>query len=103
MLCGEIYDISIGQCVKAKIDGNLLSVPFTIENAELWSLAAPRLYTVRVIVEGDCVEVKTGFRRVECTNDKKFTINGRRVRVHGVFVGHDRMPKGNAVSKAEIS
>ena len=95
--------VTLTKSVKAKIDGNLLSVPFTIENAELWSLAAPRLYTVRVIVEGDCVEVKTGFRRLECTNDKKFTINGRRVRVHGVFVGHDRMPKGNAVSKAEIS
>ncbi len=95
--------VSLSKSVKAKIDGNLLSVPFTIENAELWSLGSPRLYTVRVTVGEDVVEVKTGFRRIGCTNNEKFTINGRRVRVRGVLLGHDRMPRGNALSKAEIS
>ena len=95
--------VSLSKTVKAKIDGNLLSVPFTIENAELWSLGSPRLYTVRVTVGEEAVEVKTGFRKIEVTAEKKFTINGRRVRVRGVLLGHDRMPKGNAVSKAEIN
>ena len=95
--------VSLSKTVKAKIDGNLLSVPFTIENAELWSLGSPRLYTVRVTIGEEAVEVKTGFRKIEVTAEKKFTINGRRVRVRGVLLGHDRMPKGNAVSKAEIS
>ena len=94
--------VSLSKTVKAKIDGNLLSVPFTIDNAELWSLGSPRLYTVKVTVEDESVEVKTGFRKIEVTPDKKFTINGRRVRVHGVLLGHDRMPKGNAVSEVEL-
>ncbi len=95
--------VSLSKTVKAKIDGNLLTVPFTIENAELWSLGSPRLYTVRVTIGEEAVEVKTGFRKIEVTAEKKFTINGRRVRVRGVLLGHDRMPKGNAVSKTEIS
>ena len=95
--------VSLSKTVKAKIDDNLLSVPFTIENAELWSLGSPRLYTVRVTIDDESVEVKTGFRKIEVTSEKKFTINGRRVRVRGVLLGHDRMPKGNAVSKSEIN
>ena len=95
--------VSLSKTVKAKIDGNLLSVPFTIENAELWSLGSPRLYTVRVTINEESVEVKTGFRKIEVTAEKKFTINGRRVRVRGVLLGHDRLPKGNAVSNGDIS
>ncbi len=95
--------VSLSKVVKAKIDGNLLSVPFTIENAELWSLGSPRLYTVRVTIGEEAVEVKTGFRKIEVSSEKKFTINGRRVRVRGVMLGHDRMPQGNAVSKAHIN
>ena len=95
--------VTLTKNVKAKIDGDIVAVPFTIENPELWSLGQPRLYTVRVSVGDESVEVKTGFRRVECSNDKKFMINGRRVRVRGVFVGHDRMPNGNALSREEIN
>ena len=94
--------VSLSKTVKAKIDGNLLSVPFTIDNAELWSLGSPRLYTVTVTVEEESVTVKIGFRKIEVTPEKKFTVNGRRVRVRGVLLGHDRMPKGNAVSEVEI-
>lgn len=94
--------VSLTKSVKAKFDGSLLSIPFTIENAELWSLNNPRLYTVRATLGEEVVEVKTGFRRIEVTAEKKFTLNGRRVRVHGVMLGHDRMPKGNAVSKQDI-
>ena len=95
--------VSLSKSVKAKIDGGLLAVPFMIENAELWSPSQPRLYTVRVSVGEESVEVKTGFRKIEVSPDKKFTINGRRVRVRGVLLGHDRMPQGNAVSKGEIN
>ena len=35
--------VSLSKSVKVKIDGHLVSVPFTIENAELWSPAHPRL------------------------------------------------------------
>ena len=95
--------VSLSKTAKAKIDGNLLVVPFTIENAELWSPSQPRLYTVRVSVGEESVEVKTGFRKIEVTPEKKFAVNDHRVRVRGVLLGHDRMPNGNAVSKAEIN
>ena len=95
--------VSLSKVVKAKIDGNLVAVPFTIENAELWSPMNPRLYTVRVTVGDDVVEAKTGFRKIEVTPEKKLTINGRRMRVRGVALGHDRLPKGNAVSSADIN
>ena len=95
--------VSLSKTVKAKIDGNLLAVPFAIEHAELWSPSQPRLYTVRVSVGEESVEVKTGFRKIEVTPEKKFAINDHRVRVRGVLLGHDRMPRGNAVSKAEIN
>ena len=95
--------VSLSKVVKAKIDGNLLSVPFTIENAELWSLGSPRLYTVRVTIGEEVIEVKTGFRKIEVSPEKKFTINGRRVRVRGVLLGHDRMPKGNVFSNSDIN
>ena len=94
--------VSLTKAVKAKIDGNLVTVPFTIENAELWSPSQPRLYTVRVTIGDESIDVKTGFRCIHVTPDKKFTVNGRRVRVRGVVLGHDRVPKGNAVSNAEI-
>lgn len=94
--------VSLSKSVKAKIDGHLISVPFTIENVELWSLSAPRMYTVRVKIGTEEVEVKTGFRRIEVTPEKKFTINGRRVRVRGVLLGHDRMQQGNALTKRNI-
>ena len=94
--------VTLSKVVKAKVDGNLLPVPFTIENAELWSVSQPRLYTVRVTVGEDVVEVKTGFRKIEVTSEKKFTINGRRIRVHGVLLGHDRMPIGNALTKGDM-
>ncbi|MBQ5648392.1 MAG: beta-galactosidase [Alistipes sp.] len=94
--------VSLSKSVKAKIDGNLISVPFTIENAELWSLSDPRMYIVRVRIGEEVVEVKTGFRRIEVSSDKKFTINGRRVRVRGVLLGHDRIAHGNALSKKAI-
>ena len=94
--------VSLSKSVKVKIDGNLVSVPFTVENAELWSPLNPRLYTVRVTIGEESVEVKTGFRKIEVISDKKFTINGRRVRVRGVMLSHDRIPQGNAVSDAEV-
>ena len=94
--------VTLTKNAKAKFDGSLVSVPFVIENAELWSPSSPRLYTVRVSIGEEVVEVKTGFRRIEVSPDKKFTINGRRVRIHGALFGHDRMPKGNALSKADL-
>lgn len=84
--------------VKAKIDGRLLSVPFSILNPELWSPSHPALYTVRVSVGEDQVSLTTGFRDVSVTPDKLFTINGRRAYVRGVNLHHDCASVGTALS-----
>lgn len=90
--------VATSKSLRAKVDGRLLNIPFTVDNPELWSPSRPRLYTVEVAVGGDTVRVQTGFRRIEVTPEKKFTINDRRVFVHGVTLAHDRIPVGSALS-----
>ena len=90
--------VATSKSLRAKVDGKLLNIPFTVDNPELWSPSRPRLYTVEVAVGGDTVRVQTGFRRIEVTPEKKFTINDRRVFVHGVTLAHDRIPVGSALS-----
>lgn len=91
--------VAVERNVKAKMDGKLLSIPFSVENPELWSPAMPRLYKVVVAVAGDTVSVTTGFRRVEVTSDRLFTINGKRVPVRGVTLHHDNSTVGNALKE----
>ena len=93
--------VSLSKSVKAKIDGKIHSVPFAIDNPELWSPSQPRLYTVRATIGNDVVEVSTGFRKIDVTPEKKFTINGRRIRIHGVNLHHDRATVGNALSERD--
>ena len=90
--------VATSKSLRAKVDGRLLNIPFVVDNPELWSPSRPRLYTVEVAVGGDTVRVQTGFRRIEVTPEKKFTINDRRVFVHGVTLAHDRIPVGSALS-----
>lgn len=93
--------VATGKTVKTKVDGKMLNVPFVVDNPELWSPARPRLYTVEVAVGGDTVRTTTGFRRIEVTPEKKFTLNGRRVLVHGVTLAHDRTPVGSALTERD--
>ncbi|MBE6174127.1 MAG: beta-galactosidase [Rikenellaceae bacterium] len=95
--------VSLSKSVKTKLDGKLFSLPFTIENPELWSPAQPRLYKVRVTVGNDMVEVTTGFRKIEVDAETKLTINGRRIRIHGVTLHHDQASVGNALTKREYN
>lgn len=95
--------VSLSKNIKAKLDGKLLSVPFAIENPELWSPAQPRLYKVRVTVGNDMVEATTGFRKIEVDAEKKLMINGRRIRVHGVTLHHDRANSSNVISDLEYN
>ena len=95
--------ISLSKSVKAKLDSKLLSVPFVIENPELWSPSLPRLYKVRVSVGDEVVEVGTGFRKIEVSAERKFMVNGRRVHIHGVNLQHDCNILGNAWTKREYN
>lgn len=93
--------VATSKTVKARPDGKLLNVPFTVENPELWSPSRPSLYRVDVSVGGDTVSVRTGFRHIEVTPEGKFTINGRRVYVRGVTLMHDRSQNASALSEKD--
>ncbi len=88
--------------VKAKIDGKLVKIPFTVENPALWSPASPALYSVRVAVGADTVSVTTGFRDIKVTPADRFRINGRHVQVRGVVLHHDRQSAGAAISDRHL-
>lgn len=95
--------LSLSKSVKAKIDGKMVVVPFAIDNPELWSPLQPKLYKVRVSIGEESVEVCTGFRHIEVSPERKFLINGRRLRIHGVNLYHDRGSKGNAWSRRDYN
>ena len=89
--------------IKAKIDNRPLTIPYSIENPELWSPGRPALYTVRVTTGNDVVEVKTGLRKVEVTAAGKATINGRQLYIHGVTLHHDNSHRASALMPEDMN
>lgn len=87
--------------VRAKIDGKMLHVPFSVTNPELWSLHKPSLYRVDVVVGADTVSLNTGFRRLEVTPQHLLTLNGKQVPVRGVNLCHDNAKRGNALTQSD--
>lgn len=61
----------------------------SLYEAHLWNVDTPNLYTCRVTFGEDVQEVKFGIRVVECTPEKGFCINGRRVILRGACLHHD--------------
>ena len=59
----------------------MLTIP--MPGAALWSHENPALYTCSVTFEGDREEVTFGVRMVECTVEKGFCLNGKRVILRG--------------------
>ncbi|MEG0764334.1 MAG: glycoside hydrolase family 2 TIM barrel-domain containing protein, partial [Oscillospiraceae bacterium] len=75
---------------------------FEIENIELWSLEAPKLYTVEISLTGDefadTASLSIGFRKMELTENGAY-LNGKRINLMGLnrhqsypYVGY-AMPK----------
>lgn len=95
--------VTYSKNVKAKIDGKTLAIPFSVENPELWSPTRPKLYEVVIRVGEDEIRVTTGFRKIEVTPDKKFTVNGKRVYVHGMLMYHDCLPQLSAYTSNEYN
>ncbi|MBQ0080056.1 MAG: beta-galactosidase [Alistipes sp.] len=93
---------AFSKSVKTKIDGHIVSVPFQVQHAELWSRKHPNLYTIVVRTGEDEVSFRTGFRSLSVTVDKKFEINGRREYVRGVCLGHDSRNGLGAITKKEM-
>jgi beta-galactosidase len=87
--------------VKAKIDGKMVTIPFSVTNPELWSLHKPSLYRVDVVVGADTVSLNTGFRKLEITPQQLLTLNGKQVPVRGVNLCHDNAKRGNALTQSD--
>ena len=87
--------------VKAKIDGKLLNIPFSVTNPELWSLHSPSLYRVDVVVGADTVSLNTGFRKLEITPQQLLTLNGKQLPVRGVNLCHDNAKSANALTESD--
>lgn len=93
--------VAVTKSVKAKIDGKVLNVPFSVNNPELWSVQRPSLYRVDVILGADTVSVTTGFRKIEVTPERLLTINNRQTMVRGVNLCHDNRHVGNALTERD--
>ena len=100
-LTGPDGYVAVRKSLRAKTDGKAVTIPFAIENPELWSVCSPKLYTVEAVAGNDTLTVKTGFRRIEVTPEDKFELNGRTVPVRGVSLYHDRTPVGNALRESD--
>lgn len=61
----------------------------SLPSAELWCQENPKLYVCRVTFGTDVQEVRFGIRKVECTPEKGFCINGERVILRGACIHHD--------------
>lgn len=85
----EILDgVEVLASVQGQTDGKFvckLELPGTQE----WMPEHPRLYTCRVIYGEDVQEERFGIRMVECTPEKGFCINGKRVILRGACIHHD--------------
>lgn len=60
-----------------------------LPGAKTWSPEHPSLYTCRVSFEEDIQEENFGIRVIECTPEKGFCINGKRVILRGACIHHD--------------
>lgn len=93
--------VACSRTAKVKADQKAVSIPFTLTNPELWSPSRPNMYEVAVRVGDEEVRASTGFRSIEVTSEKKLTVNGKRVRVHGVTLTHDCLPQLSAYTEDE--
>lgn len=86
---------------KTRIDGKLVTIPFSVDAPQLWSPANPALYRVSVSIGDatvtDSVAVRTGFRSIVATPAGGFAVNGSRIPIHGVTLYHDNAISGGAL------
>lgn len=78
----EIYDN--GSCILSGTPGN-----FQIENAKLWGVDHPHLYTCIVKTGTDIQQVDFGIRKVEWGSQTGLLINGEETKLRGGCVHHD--------------
>lgn len=85
----EIFDENgTAACAEGMSSGEV-SWEITLDGGELWDVDHPHLYTCKVTFGEDVREVRFGIRMVECTPEKGFCVNGKRVILKGACIHHD--------------
>ena len=107
----EIYDKE-GAFVKkteteVSFSGDYVSRSETvIDNAHLWDITDPYLYTVKTRLEADRVydeeSHRYGFRTVSIDPDKGFFLNERNIKINGVCQHHDLGALGAAFNETAL-
>ena len=62
---------------------------FVVPAPALWAPGHPALYTLRLTLNGDTVEKRVGLRETRFDPEEGFSLNGRRMKLHGVCLHHD--------------
>ena len=95
----EIPELKISKTVTTGADGR---AAFSIKaEPRLWSPEAPKLYTVKLCLNGEALSDDIGFRTIE-TRGKQILLNGKPVFLRGVCA-HEEKPfcQGRANTKAD--
>lgn len=86
----EIFDGSKLMARKSvQIHENIVREAIVLENAKLWEIERPYLYTCKVNYGGDERKERFGIRHIECDSRRGFCLNGKRVIMRGACVHHD--------------
>ncbi|NJW53754.1 glycoside hydrolase family 2 protein [Salinimicrobium oceani] len=85
----EIPELKVKQ--QFKISGDSLSFSLNAKNLELWSPQHPRLYEVILSYNGEQIEDKIGFRKIE-TQGKDILLNGKKIFLRGISI-HEEIPQ----------
>ncbi|HJA65735.1 MAG TPA: DUF4982 domain-containing protein [Candidatus Mediterraneibacter cottocaccae] len=90
----EIWDSDRRIAVREDETEGRYSTEFDLPEARLWSPQTPVLYRCRVVYCGcsgiaDEDSVRFGIRRITCTRQEGFCINGERVILKGACIHHD--------------
>ena len=76
------------ESVETEPDGGF-RLPLALPGAELWSPEHPKLYECRVRFGEDECAAEFGIRRIECSRERGFRINGEPIFLRGACVHHD--------------
>ena len=94
--------------VNALIGKNSDVTVIDIENAKLWDIEKPYLYSVTAVISvcgeiTDTFETKFGIRTISADAKNGFMINGKTVKLRGGCIHHDHGALGSAESKDAVA
>ena len=86
------------KCVYATKGENTVNHKFALENAKIWDVDSPNMYSIKVSLSlGRSKDSDTGvfgIRTVDFNNENGFLLNGRPIKLRGGCIHHDHGPLG---------